>query len=315
MAGDWIKMRTSLWTHPKVNSIALTLGIERPTVIGCIYAVWSMADEHTEDGVIPCMNAEAIDLYVAVPGFAAEMSRVGWIEFVDDDAVVPRFDEHNGQSAKRRATEQRRKAGGRKPSATRPQNVRSDADKKRGKAEPEKRREEKIKDSPSENTGQPDEPDPLPSEEEKPKPAPKPKPNPKPPKIRDEENFNALIEGWNSLPDSMRGNRVSRGSATDRMWEGSRDTPEIAKALRDVPNLIAKIRGSPHLHQNREGQGWFSFGWLFRTDGQGKANAAKIAEGWYLDDSKKGTPKKHAGKFTPGDERPPEELYRDLKQQ
>ena len=73
---------------------------------------------------------------ISWPGFAAQMVRVEWLVENAESLSVPRFDEHNGQSAKRRATETQRKREARsvcKVSA-------SGAD----KSGPEKRREEKI---------------------------------------------------------------------------------------------------------------------------------------------------------------------------
>ena len=46
---------------------------------------------------------------IAWPGFAAQMVRVEWLVENAESLSVPRFDEHNGQSAKRRATETQRK--------------------------------------------------------------------------------------------------------------------------------------------------------------------------------------------------------------
>ena len=61
------------------------------------------------------------------------MSSVGWLEDEGESLCTPRFDEHNGQSAKRRATETERKREARKVSAP-------DADKNRSREE--KRRED-----------------------------------------------------------------------------------------------------------------------------------------------------------------------------
>lgn len=135
MAGDWIKMRTNLRTNPKVARIASALKADRLRVIGGLHAVWCLFDEHSIDGKLDGYSIETLDDELRWPGFSAAMVAVQWLEEGHDSLSTPRFDEHNGQSAKRRATESERKRNERKVSAV-------DADKKRSREE--KRREEKI---------------------------------------------------------------------------------------------------------------------------------------------------------------------------
>lgn len=133
MAGDWIKMRVDLATSPKVVRIASALRADRLRVVGGLHAVWCLFDVHSTDGRLDGYTTEALDELIGFPGFSAAMIAVGWLEDGGDCLVTPRFDEHNGQSAKRRAMETERKREARKVSA-------SDADKKRTREE--KRREE-----------------------------------------------------------------------------------------------------------------------------------------------------------------------------
>lgn len=133
MAGDWIKMRADLHTHPKVVRIASALKADRLRVVGGLHAVWCLFDVHSTDGELDGYNPEALDDLIGWPGFTAAMMAVGWMEQTADSLVTPRFDEHNGQSAKRRAQETERKRLARETSAP-------NADKKRTREE--KRREE-----------------------------------------------------------------------------------------------------------------------------------------------------------------------------
>jgi uncharacterized phage protein (TIGR02220 family) len=154
MAADWIKMRSDLATHPKVVRILSALNADkRPQsvralsdklrVIGALHAVWSLFDIHSEDGRLQGYSADVLDDLIGFPGFAAAMMSVGWLEQDAETLVMPRFEEHNGKSAKRRAQETVRKREERNAD-TRPQSVRemsaSDADKMRTREE--KRREE-----------------------------------------------------------------------------------------------------------------------------------------------------------------------------
>lgn len=135
MAGDWIKMRADLGTHPKVVRMASALNADRLRVIGGLHAVWCLFDMHSEDGKLFGYTLSAIDDLIGWPYFAQAMQGVEWLEVGDDYLCAPRFDAHNGQSAKRRAQEADRKREVRKASA-------AEADKKRTREE--KRREEVI---------------------------------------------------------------------------------------------------------------------------------------------------------------------------
>jgi hypothetical protein len=133
MAGDWIKMRMGLRTHPKIVRMASALKADRYRVIGGLHAVWSLADEHTEDGSLPGYSMGALDDSIGWPGFSQAMKDIAWLTEEPQGLVLPRFDEHNGASAKRRAQDAERKRNDRKTSAP-------DADTTRTREE--KRREE-----------------------------------------------------------------------------------------------------------------------------------------------------------------------------
>ena len=139
MAGDWIKMRSNLWDDPRVAGICDRTGATEAQVIGALYWLWTTADQHTQDGFLGGLTPKSVNRKTAVEGFAEAMIEVGWLDHGEGGLIIPRFDEHNGSSAKRRASEARRKGSVRKVSA-------SDADKKRtrcgGDAELEREGEE-----------------------------------------------------------------------------------------------------------------------------------------------------------------------------
>lgn len=110
MALDWIKMRTDLNADPRVLRITRITGLSDPDfTVGKLHRVWSYFDEYSIDGTIRCLSAEELDRIVAVNGFAKAMEEVSWLQINDDSLTLPRFDEHNGASAKRRAQDARRK--------------------------------------------------------------------------------------------------------------------------------------------------------------------------------------------------------------
>jgi len=131
MAGDWIKMRKTLPTDPRIVRIMSALKADRFRTLGGVLSAWCLFDDQTEDGQLDGYTPEVFDEVVGFPGLARAMAAVGWLEIGPDYLKAPRFFEHNGQSAKRRAQEAVRKMSAR------------DADKMRQNCGPEKRREEK----------------------------------------------------------------------------------------------------------------------------------------------------------------------------
>jgi hypothetical protein len=110
MAGDWIKMRVNLWTHPKVVTLASRLTVTRAQVIGALHGAWGVADQHADHGGIITMHPDSLDAIVETPGFCAALASVGWLVIDGDKLQFPNYQEHNGVTAKARVlTAQRTK--------------------------------------------------------------------------------------------------------------------------------------------------------------------------------------------------------------
>ncbi len=153
MAEDWIKMRLNLHEDAAVISMAIELDKDEFSIVGRLHRLWAWADQQTEDGTIQNLSAAFVDRFLTCPGFFAAMSRVGWIEEAENGFRFPNFETHNGESAKRRAKDNRRKSAerkGKQASTTCPKDIRDASvnvpeksgqkpDQRRG----EKRREEK----------------------------------------------------------------------------------------------------------------------------------------------------------------------------
>jgi hypothetical protein len=118
MAGDWIKMRSNLWDDPRVAGVCDRTGASEAQVIGALYWLWTTADQHTQDGFMGGLTTTSVNRKTAVEGFAQALIEVGWLEHAEGGLIVPRFDEHNGVSAKRRASEAKRKGSVRNVSAS-----------------------------------------------------------------------------------------------------------------------------------------------------------------------------------------------------
>jgi hypothetical protein len=106
-------MRVDLFTHPKVVRIASQLKADRLRTVGGLMAVWCLFDAHSVDGRLDGYALDTVDELIGWAGFSAAMKMVGWIVDQPDGLMLPEFDTHNGQSAKRRAQDADRKRAGR----------------------------------------------------------------------------------------------------------------------------------------------------------------------------------------------------------
>jgi len=149
MAGEWIKMRVDLPTHPKVVRMASACKSDRLRIVGGLLSAWGLFDAHSVDGQLEGYTPDVLDEAIGFPGFSQAMMAVGWLAFDGASLSMPRFEEHNGQSAKRRGQDAARKRNVRFLSDTKSENdpdsfremSASEADEMRTREE--KRRKEK----------------------------------------------------------------------------------------------------------------------------------------------------------------------------
>jgi hypothetical protein len=78
-----------------------------------LYWLWSSADEHSEDGIMPGLTIRSIDRKTGITGFGEALILIGWLADHPEGVRIVRFSEHNGTSAKRRCSESRRKMSAR----------------------------------------------------------------------------------------------------------------------------------------------------------------------------------------------------------
>lgn len=105
MSANWIKILTSLPESPKILRISAALGRSRYECLGRCMALWAWADSHTETGLLRGLSAGDIDGKFDCVGFFDSLQSVGWADETPEGVVLPRWEEHNSQSAKRRATD------------------------------------------------------------------------------------------------------------------------------------------------------------------------------------------------------------------
>lgn len=137
MAADWIKMESNLHEKPEVIRIAADLGKNRFDIVGRLHRLWSWFDSHSSDGHTKGVTSVTLDEIVSCDGFAEALKKVEWLVENLETLSLPKFDRHNGKSAKSRAD-----------AADRQRMSRENRDichtKVVTEARPEKRREEKI---------------------------------------------------------------------------------------------------------------------------------------------------------------------------
>jgi len=113
MAGDWIKVRTNLYSDNRVTMLSLATKAEQAATFGRLIRYFCWLSEYTDNGEIMPMSAEALDRLVECEGFCQGLIDVGWLEPLEKDGRkgfrVINWDEHNSGSAKRRAREALRK--------------------------------------------------------------------------------------------------------------------------------------------------------------------------------------------------------------
>lgn len=138
MAGDWIKMRVNLVTHPKVLRAAefliqqpeylewsdlsfsmpgypppsaeelrrernAAVRVTRYVTVTSLMRVWGHANEHAKGELVEFVSRDDVDEIAGVPGFSAALEHVGWADFLPQGGVrFPGFSEHNTSADERK---------------------------------------------------------------------------------------------------------------------------------------------------------------------------------------------------------------------
>lgn len=102
MAGDWIKFELATLDKPEVCQLADLANIDMDAVVGKLLRVWGWFDQHTEAGNAPSVSKRLLDRLVGVTGFCDSMKSVGWMFEEEGIISLPRFERHNGKTAKNR---------------------------------------------------------------------------------------------------------------------------------------------------------------------------------------------------------------------
>jgi hypothetical protein len=139
VAGDWIKVEHATANKPEVTRAAEMLGISRREALGLFFDFWIWLDNNLSGScpaVVRNVSRKSLDEFLHCPGFAAVLESIGWGEFDDKawELRVSNAERHNGNTAKSRALDSKRKSDKRREMSG------SEPDKSRTREE--KRREE-----------------------------------------------------------------------------------------------------------------------------------------------------------------------------
>ena len=110
MAGDWIPMQKATASKPEILRIASILKCSvGDAFLGC-FKFWCWCDDQLVDGNARGVTAEMLDAILGSPGLCKALVEVDWLQARSGSLVVPHFDRHLSESAKKRALSGKRVA-------------------------------------------------------------------------------------------------------------------------------------------------------------------------------------------------------------
>lgn len=104
----WLKVGIDTPYKTAIRNMAKDCGCTRGDAFLAWFDLYAWLDEQTADGRLETDHAE-LDRKAGLAGAAASLERSGWLTFADGVCTITNWDEHNGQNAKRRAMDARRK--------------------------------------------------------------------------------------------------------------------------------------------------------------------------------------------------------------
>ena len=109
MAGDWIKAEKATRHKPEVLRISELLEIHPAHAFGLCMTFWFWCDDQLETCHAKNVTSVTLDHVVGHVGFATALLEVGWLLVRNGSLVIPNFDRHLSDSAKKRALSGERK--------------------------------------------------------------------------------------------------------------------------------------------------------------------------------------------------------------
>lgn len=118
MALDWIKVDHPLRRDRRIGRLARMLRVSKQHALGVMICLWIYIDEQTEDGVLRDHTREDLDDVMGIEGATQILlDHTDWLDEIEGGFSAPRWTTKNGDTAKRRAVDARRKQLSRNASA------------------------------------------------------------------------------------------------------------------------------------------------------------------------------------------------------
>ena len=105
----WIKLEHTTPDKQELYRMSEMLNLDVDAIFGKVMRFWIWADQNTDNGHISVTTLSQVDRVTFCPGFGAAMVKVGWLTVEDGELVIPNFDRHNSETAKKRANNLHRK--------------------------------------------------------------------------------------------------------------------------------------------------------------------------------------------------------------
>lgn len=273
MAGDWIKVRPSLVSSPKVRGIVkyiksnpevskvlapdfdgnigdiVTRNVMCNVTVTLLVTIWGAANEHTSDGTFKNFDYSDIDDIAGVPGFAKAMESVGWLihDPVSHTITLPNFSEYNtcdSERDKKNNRERQRRHREKMKERNAKNNVTRNVT---CNDRIEERREEDIKEK-----------------EQKKEELP--------------EDLIEFVRHWNQIGgDIPKVQRITKPLI--KKWQAAKKKADVREALENPETIVANIKASPFLMGESDWGGVY-FQWLFNSRSD-ENNAVKVYQGRY----------------------------------
>lgn len=104
----WIKVEIATPDKPEIVAAARLCGVSKADSFMAFFRLWAYFDEHTATGFVQGLCASDLDDMAGIKGFGKAMVRVGWLTEDETGITIKNWDRHNGDSAKKRALNQKR---------------------------------------------------------------------------------------------------------------------------------------------------------------------------------------------------------------
>lgn len=108
----WIKLTHAALDKPEIRKTARMLGVKHGEALELYLRWWVWLDVNSVDGLVDAFVDADVDELLHCPGISACMREVGWLstDGATGKLCVTGFDDHNGESSKKRALKNKRQA-------------------------------------------------------------------------------------------------------------------------------------------------------------------------------------------------------------